>query len=127
VIALLEFSSGAMGTLIAATSAYPGYPRRIEFTGSEGTVTLENDRIIHADLRTPRPELLGSNSSDQNQSATSPAVSDVRGHQAILEDFLHAIKTNSRPACDGKEGRRSVALIEAIYSAARSGMRTPVR
>jgi len=126
VIALLEFASGAMGTLVAATSAYPGYPRRIEITGSEGTVILEHDRIIRADLRTPHPELLGNESSDQNRSATSAVVSDIRGHQAILEDFLSAIKTNSRPACDGKEGRRSVALIEAIYESARSGERTTV-
>ena len=126
VIALLEFASGAMGTLVAATCAYPGYPRRIELTGSEGTVILEHDRIIRADLRTPRPDLLGNASSDQNQQATSAAVSDVRGHQAMLEDFLRAIKTNSRPACDGKEGRRSLALIEAIYESARSGERTSV-
>lgn len=126
VIALLEFASGAMGTLVAATSAYPGYPRRIELTGSEGTVILEHDRIVRADLKTPRPELLGNESSDQNQSATSAVVSDVRGHQALIEDFLRAIKTNSRPMCDGKEGRRSVALIEAIYESARSGERVSV-
>ena len=125
VIALLEFASGAMGTLVAATSAYPGYPRRIEITGSEGTITLEHDRIIRADLRSPHPELIGNESSDRNQSATSAVVSDVRGHQDILEDFLHAIKTNSRPACDGREGRRSLALIEAIYESARSGNRMP--
>jgi UDP-N-acetyl-2-amino-2-deoxyglucuronate dehydrogenase len=126
VIALLEFASGAMGTLVAATSAYPGYPRRLELTGSEGTVILEHDRIIRADLKTPHPELLGNASSDQNQSATSAVVSDVRGHQALIEDFLRAIKTNTRPACDGKEGRRSVALIEAIYESARSGERVSV-
>ncbi len=126
VIALLEFASGAMGTLVAATSAYPGYPRRLELTGSEGTVILEHDRIVRADLRTPRPELLGNESSDQNQSATSAVVSDVRGHQALIEDFLRAIKTNSRPMCDGKEGRRSVAVIEAIYESARSGERVSV-
>jgi len=126
VIALLEFASGAIGTLVAATSAYPGYPRRLELTGSEGTVILEHDRIIRADLRTPRPELLGNESSDQNQSATSAVVSDVRGHQALIEDFLRAIKTNSRPMCDGPEGRRSVALIEAIYESARSGERVSV-
>jgi len=127
IIALLEFANGAMGTFVAATSAFPGYPRRIELTGSEGTVILEHDRIIRADLRTPREELLGNESSDTNQSATTAAVSDVRGHQAILEDFLHAIKAKSRPMCDGKEGRRSVALIEAIYESARSAERATVR
>jgi len=126
VIALLEFASGAIGALVVATSAYPGYARRLELTGSEGTAILEHDRIIRADLRTLRPDLIGNESGDQNQQATSAVVSDVRGHQSILEDFLHAIKTNSRPACDGEEGRRSVALIEAIYESARSGERTPV-
>ncbi len=125
-VALLEFRSGALGTLIAATSAYPGSPRRVEITGSEGTVILEHDRVIRADLRTPHPEIAGSEPGDQNQSATSAVVSDIRGHQAILEDFLRAIKTNSRPSCDGKEGRRSLALVEAIYASARSGDRVPV-
>jgi UDP-N-acetyl-2-amino-2-deoxyglucuronate dehydrogenase len=128
ITALLEFASGAIGTLVAATSAYPGYPRRIEITGSEGTVILEHDKIICADVKAPHPNLLDGNneSRDQNQSATSATVSDVRGHQALIEDFLHAIKTNSRPMCDGKEARRSIALIEAIYEAARSGERTSV-
>jgi UDP-N-acetyl-2-amino-2-deoxyglucuronate dehydrogenase len=128
ITALLEFANGAIGTLVAATSAYPGFPRRIELTGSEGTVIFEQDKIVHADLKTPRPDLLDANneSRDQNQSASTATVNDARGHQALIEDFLRAIKTNSRPRCDGKEARRSVALIEAIYEAARSGERTSV-
>jgi len=58
---------------------------------------------------------------DLNRSADSPVVNDVRGHQAVLEDFLHSIATNTNPRCDGREGRRSVALVEAIYAACRSG------
>ena len=127
ITALLEFANGAIGTLVAATSAYPGYLRKIELTGSEGTVILKHDKIIRADLKTPCPDLLNNNeSADQNQSASSATVSDVRGHQALIEDFLRAIKTNSRPMCDGNEARRSIALIEAIYEAARSGERTSV-
>jgi predicted dehydrogenase len=51
----------------------------------------------------------------ENPSASSPVVSDHRAHQAVLEDFIRAIETNSRPVCDGHEGRRSLALIESIY------------
>ena len=47
--AVLEFSSGALGTIEAATSVYPGYQRRLEMTGTEGTVTLEHDRILGVD------------------------------------------------------------------------------
>jgi hypothetical protein len=50
----LEFCSGVIGTLEAATSIYPGYARRIELTGSEGTLVLEHDSIITADLRADR-------------------------------------------------------------------------
>src|SRR5881296_1125803 len=52
-VATLEFSNGAIGTLEATTSVYPGYPRRLELTGSEGTIIVEDDRIIAADLRRP--------------------------------------------------------------------------
>src|SRR4030095_12136545 len=34
---------------------------------------------------------------DDNASPSSPVVSDHRAHQAVLEDFIRAIETNSRP------------------------------
>jgi UDP-N-acetyl-2-amino-2-deoxyglucuronate dehydrogenase len=117
--AILEFASGALGIFHATTAAYPGYPRRVEISGSEGTVILEHDRIIAANLRNT-PPTVESYARDENQSASSAAVSDFRGHQAVLEDFLQAIRDNRAPACDGLEGRRSVALIEAIYRAAKT-------
>jgi UDP-N-acetyl-2-amino-2-deoxyglucuronate dehydrogenase len=124
-LALLEFASGAAGVLEASTATYPGYPRRVEITGTEGTVVLEHDRLVAADLRTPRPELVG-DGGDANASASSPVVSDASGHQRLMEDFLRAIETGSRPACDGHEGRRSVELVEAIYHSARSLASEPV-
>jgi len=124
-LALLEFASGATGVLEASTATYPGYPRRVEITGTEGTVVLEHDRLVAADLRTPRPELLG-DGGDANASASSPVVSDASGHQRLIEDFRRAIETGSRPACDGHEGRRSVELVEAIYRSARSLASEPV-
>ena len=123
-MALLEFANRTSGIFQATTAAYPGYPRRVEITGTEGTVILEHDRVIAADLRNPPPGMKTVAAPDTNESASSPVVSDVRGHQAILEDFLKAIKENGTPLCDGREGRRSVALIEAMYRASRlSGMK----
>jgi UDP-N-acetyl-2-amino-2-deoxyglucuronate dehydrogenase len=113
--ALLEFANGASGTLQATTAAFPGYPRRVEITGTEGTVILEHDRIIAANLRKPPPGMKTVAAADSNASASSPVISDFRGHQAVLEDFLRAIRDDTAPLCDGREGRRSVALIEAIY------------
>ncbi|MGH9742530.1 MAG: Gfo/Idh/MocA family protein [Candidatus Acidiferrum sp.] len=124
VLATLEFASDAFGMIHATTAAYPGYPRRLEITGSEGTVILEHDRIIAADLRNAPPSIesafakLSEPAKDENQSASSPTVIDFRGHQAVLEDFLAAVQQNRSPACDGAEGRRSITLVERIYRAA---------
>jgi UDP-N-acetyl-2-amino-2-deoxyglucuronate dehydrogenase len=119
-VATLEFANGAIGTLEAATSAFPGYQRRVELTGSEGTVILERDRLIAADLHTPIA-IVAPAQQDQNASATSAIVTDVSGHRRIIEDFLLAIETNGTPRCDGREGRRSVELVQAIYESSRRG------
>src|SRR5437763_9378595 len=125
-VATLEFANGAIGVLHATTAAYPGYARRLEITGSEGTVRIEHDRITKIDLRKD-VEADGleiehaSELADQNASANSPVVGDVRGHQRIVEDFISAIETGRNPVCDGEEGRRSLAIVESIYRAARTG------
>jgi predicted dehydrogenase len=120
-VAVLEFASGALGTIEATTSVYPGYPRRLELTGTEGTIVIEHDRIVRSDLRAGDPGIASADAGDDNASASSAKVSDTRGHQRIIRDFVRAIETGSTPMCDGHEGRRSVALIEAIYTSSRTG------
>jgi UDP-N-acetyl-2-amino-2-deoxyglucuronate dehydrogenase len=121
VAAVIHFANGAIGTLEAATSAWPGYPRRVTLTGSEGTLVIEHDRLVAGDLRSGEEVVAPRGDADANLSASSATVSDVRGHARLIEDFVESIRTGRRPACDGPEGRRSVALIEAIYESAESG------
>jgi len=122
VVASFEFSSGAIGNLEAATSAYPGLSRRIEMTWSQGTVVLENDCISSANLLTPIEGLCRKQPKPENKRATSPVVSDTRGHRAIIEDFIQAIVFDGVPICDGRDARRSVQLVNAIYESSRSGL-----
>jgi predicted dehydrogenase len=119
-VAMLEFESGALATYEATTAAWPGYPRQVELTGMQGTVVIEHDRVLRADLRSPRPDLAGSEAGT-TPSASSPVVSDVRGHRAALEDFLRAVRDDTEPICNGREGLRSLAVVEALYRSARSG------
>ena len=112
--ALLEFASGAIGTLAATTCAYPGFPRRIEIAGAKGGAVLEGDRLVREpSAPSPAPE-----------NVASPVVSDVSAHRAVFADFIHAIGTPTGPCCDGRAARRSVQLVEAIYESARRA--TPV-
>jgi len=125
-VATLEFASGAVGTIEAATSAYPGYARRIEITGSEGTAILDGDDLVAVDVRSPARSIDGQTTVEPRtgrapENAASPIVSDVSAHQRVVEDFIAAFRNGGRPRCDGPEGRRSVALIEAIYESSRCG------
>jgi len=124
-VAILEFANGAIGTIEATTAAYPGYARRVELTGSNGTVTLEGDTLVAVGVRDDsafaraEPGALRRDTAPEN--AASPVVSDVSAHRAVIEDFMRAIQNGGRPSCDGREGRRSVDVIEAIYQASRTG------
>jgi UDP-N-acetyl-2-amino-2-deoxyglucuronate dehydrogenase len=119
-VAVLEFASGALGTIEATTSVYPGYARRIELTGAEGTIVIEHDRVVRSDMQSGEPAVVSTAGGDVNASASSAKVSDTRAHQRIIRDFVNAIETGGTPVCDGRDGRRSVALVEAIYASART-------
>ena len=118
-LALLHFASGAVATLEATTVAWPGYPRQLEISGTEGTLVIEGDHIVAADLRTPRPDLVTPRA--KSAAAATPVVSDATPHRRVLEDFADAVAQDRAPACDGREGLRSLALVQAVYAAARGG------
>jgi len=130
-VATFEFESGALGTFEATTSVYPGYPRRVEITGAEGTLVLEHDQVVAADLKSPAADAaqayFETAERDANPSASSPVVSDVSGHRKLIEDFIEAIRTGREPRCSGREGRRSVALVEALYESSKRGLPVDVK
>jgi UDP-N-acetyl-2-amino-2-deoxyglucuronate dehydrogenase len=121
-VAVLEFVSGAIGTLEAATSAYPGYSRQIELTGSNGTVRLDGDDLAAIDLKDVREEEQPTRPAAVTASAASAVVADTTPHARVFEDFIDAVARRSAPICDGRSGRASVALIEAIYQSARTNL-----
>ena len=123
-VAVLEFANGAIGTIEATTAAYPGYARRVELTGSNGTATLEGDALVAVDLSGASDLSRRSAASSDRakaENAASPVVSDVSAHRAVIEDFVGAIRERRKPCCDGAEGRRSVEVIEAIYRSSEEG------
>jgi predicted dehydrogenase len=121
VVATLEFASGALGTLEAATSAYPGFPRRITISGSEGSVAVEHNRLASIQIRDWPEQAEEAGTEADPGGASSHLVADISGHRAVISDFIHAIQTGGSPCCDGPEGRRSVEVIEAIYESAQTG------
>ena len=127
-VASFEFASGAIGTLEVATSCFPGFSRRIDMTWSQGTITIEDDKIKSVDLREPiaglcaLPRQTGDEGQRSDERATSPIVSNTQGHRAIIEDFIQATDCDRAPLCSGWEATRSVQLVNAMYHSARTGV-----
>ncbi len=124
-LALLEFANGAVASIEATTAAFPGYARRLELTGTEGTAVLDGDRLASVDLRSGRGRLAPADDQAPTTaavSAASPVVADASAHQRLFEDFIQAMSAGKSPACDGASGRVSVAVVEAIYRSSASGV-----
>jgi predicted dehydrogenase len=120
-IATFELRSGGLATFEATTAAYPGYKRRLEISGERGTIVVEHDRVVAADLASGAPPFAISPPAAAGESASSHLVSDPTPHRRIFEDFLRALNEGTRPICDATEGKRSVELVLALYASARTG------
>lgn len=126
--AVVRFKNGAIGTLEATTSVYPGLLKKTEIHGTEGSVIIEQDSILLWDFKESRPEdaeireKYGKTSETSGGAADPKAISFV-GHQRQFEDFLAAIEQGQKPMIDGDQGRKSVELILAIYQSSWEGKR----
>lgn len=129
-MATVEFANGAMGVIEATTAAYPGYLKRIEIHGTEGSAMIEEEDITKWDFakKKARDEAIHQAMAGQKSGgggAADPAAIGYHGHTRQFQNVLQAIKKGIAPAIDGLEGRRSVEIILAIYKSAETGR--PVR
>jgi predicted dehydrogenase len=125
-VATLKFANGALGVIEASTAAYPGYLKRIEIHGSEGTAIMEEEDIKVWDFakKQKRDEAIHRRMAEHKSTgggASDPAAIGHHGHAKQFADLLDAVKKNSTPSVDGHEGRRSIEIILAIYKAAETG------
>ncbi|MCA8987380.1 MAG: Gfo/Idh/MocA family oxidoreductase [Planctomycetaceae bacterium] len=127
-VAAVQFANGAIGTITATTSAWPGFMKKTEIHGTAGSVIVEQDDILHWEFL---EALSGDEKTRQDfakKSGNSGGASDPKaisfiGHQLQFEDFIRSIKTDTPPLVDGREGRKSVEIILAIYQSSWTGKR----
>jgi predicted dehydrogenase len=122
-LAIVRFASGAVGTILSSTAAWPGFPQRLEITGTEGTVTVHDGQIVRRALT---GEAAAAPAADTGLSgAADPAAVDIASHAAQLADLLDAVDTGREPAVSGRSGRDALEIILAVYESSRTGR--PVR
>lgn len=105
-MAMLEFENGAYGAILGTTTfpqnAYSG----IEIHGEKGAVVAIGDTKWY--FRDPE---------DEKNLPYDYAVKYP--HKNIIEDIGSAVRSGTRPLCDGEEGLRTVELLEALYRSSR--------
>lgn len=128
-VASLRYPDGALGSIEGTTATYPGWSRRIEICGENGSVRLEDDTIAQWDFRESRPEddairraaadtALGSGASD-------PKAISHQGHLRQIQDLVNHLRDGTPLGINGPDARNAVALVCALYASARTGR--PVR
>jgi UDP-N-acetyl-2-amino-2-deoxyglucuronate dehydrogenase len=119
--ATVRFASGALGSIAATTAAEPGFAHRVELYGTRGGVQLEGEQLVRWEASSPPPVAVAAHGQAAAGAGASPTGISDAGHTLLLADFVDAVRQQRPPLVTGEEGRRSLALVLAIYAAARSG------
>jgi predicted dehydrogenase len=118
--AVLQHEGGMIGTIVASTVAKPGFPARLEIHGAAGSIVMENDLIIRWMIDgMDNPSRAPAGVVHSGAGSAGAMVSDTAGHEAIIADFIRAVRERRPPAVTGEDARLTTELILQIYAAAR--------
>jgi UDP-N-acetyl-2-amino-2-deoxyglucuronate dehydrogenase len=120
---ILKFKNNALGTIYGSTASFPGRFRRLEITGTKGTVIMvENSFTVWQfadEIETDREitERLGE--IEGHGGVSDPKAISFEAHAKNISSFIDAIEANRPFEIDGIEARKAVGIIEAIYTSAK--------
>ena len=111
--ALVEYPSGALGVIEAATSTPPGFERRFEIHGSDGYAEIVNSQLtklyIKGEMLVNEPPLIKPGTS------SDPTKMDFHGHAAQYESIVQYLCGKEARLTGGMDGYNAIRLIEEIY------------
>lgn len=120
-VALLTFRSGALGVIEATTAARPeDLEGSISVLGENGTVevggfAMNEMKVWRFSNQGPEDEGV------LDRYRTNPPDVYGFGHHEFLDQAINAIRTGGPAPVDGREGRRSLEVITAMYESSESG------
>jgi UDP-N-acetyl-2-amino-2-deoxyglucuronate dehydrogenase len=112
VAAALRFKSGAIGTVHATTTAYPGFPERIELIGTQGTALLEGTSLKMSFSDAQSFEM--KTDAGAGGTGADPMAFPHDWHRGVLADFLDSIEKNREPRVSGAEALKVHRFIDAL-------------
>jgi predicted dehydrogenase len=132
-VATLKFKNGALGVIEASTEMFPGRPKALQISGTDGSIACEEDDLNFWEFAKPLAvdaKVLErfSAKSDASGGAADPLAMSFDGHRRQFQELVDVVNGKKEAVtCDGKEGLRSVKLIGAIYESVRTGKPVKVK
>ena len=125
-VAALRFENGALGVIEGTTTAYPGMFKKTEICGTKGTAILEEEDIVKWEFDPKLPEDTEIRKRFAQQTDTGGGASDPRAinhanHRRQMENLINGLENDASILVDGREGRKAVEIILAIYQSSREG------
>lgn len=122
-VAVLRFGNGALGIIYGTTASYPGQLKRLEITGTEGTVVYLEDSFTvwqFADEQAEDEQIRRQfGQSKGTGGASGPAAISYQGHCRNFQAFIDALDSGSDFCIDGAEARKAVEVVLTIYKSAK--------
>lgn len=115
-VAAVRFKSGALGVVHATTTAYPGFPERIELIGTRGAALLEGT-WLKLQLHDQEPFEFKTDAGGGGTGA-DPMAFPHDWHRGVLQDFLDSIEQNREPRISGAEALKVHRFIDRILQSA---------
>ncbi|WHX26166.1 Gfo/Idh/MocA family oxidoreductase [Virgibacillus halodenitrificans] len=116
---LIQFETGALCTVETSTTVYPkNFEESITLFGEKGTVKIGGSNALFFE----HLEIEGM--SDKKVAALKEKIKKdpwgTPGHQWIIEDMVHSIKEDKKPAVTGEDGRKALELVLSFYESAKN-------
>ncbi len=118
VAAGLKFKNGAVGSLMASTSSYPGYPESIVLNCENGSAKLESG-TLKINWQNNKVEEYGETSGTGG--SADPMAFPYDWHKSLIKDFALSITATQSGFVSGREALKVHQLIDALISSSKNG------
>lgn len=116
VTAGLEFDSGAIGSLSASTASFPGFAESITLHCEHVSVCLKSGKLdLH--WQDGLTETIGEDMASGG--GADPMAFTHEWHQAVIEDFAEALRSDRLPLAPGRAALAVHRLIDAVVLSSR--------
>lgn len=120
-VGVVRFKGGSLGSIEGSTITYPAnIEGSLALFGQRGSIKIGGNSLDRIAFWKVEGEVEHEQEILRRQEL-DPPPSRFLSHSLVLEDMVRAIQEDRQPATNGREGRKSLALVLALYQSAREG------